>query len=135
MSQANGKTASNGTAKNTTPVISLTAPTGEVKPELSNLQVVAPEPEKPNLSIDDIFFKMDKMYSLRDRREKLKDSLDKLMKFKLSSDSRTDNIILSDKNGSTFTTFNPEVITKTIDWLKEDLTKKIEEVENQIRTL
>ena len=126
----------NGTVKNE--VANNPAPATERKPELSSLHVSAPdtkEPEKSTLSIDDIFYKMDMLYSLRDKREKLKDSLDKLTKFKLSSDSRTDNIILSDKNGSTFSTFNPEVIAKTIDWLKEDLTKKIEEVENQIRTL
>lgn len=126
----------NGAAKHE--VAKSTTPATEQKLELSHTHVSAPdnkEPEKPTLSIDDIFYKMDMLYSLRDKREKLKDSLDKLTKFKLSSDSRTDNVILSDKNGSTFSTFNPEVIAKTIDWLKEDLTKKIEEVEKEIRKL
>ncbi len=134
MSVKNG-TATNGTAKTPTPVITLPAPGTDTKPELSKLQVSAPPEPKKETSIADIFFKMDKMYSLRDKREKLKDSLDKLLKFKLSSDSRTDNIILSDKNNSTFTTYNPEVITKTIEWLKEDLTAKIEQVEKEIREL
>ena len=121
--------------KTSTPTISNTNGNGvkkeEVKnqPTTANLPVLIPEKKQSAVpSIEDKFLKMDVLFSHREKYEKLKESLDKLNKFKLSTDGRNDNIILKDANNVTFSTYNPVVIAKVTDWLKEDLTKQIADV-------
>lgn len=84
-------------------------------------------------SLEDRFFKLDSLYALREKHEALKESLDKLNKFNLSSEGRSEAISFRDEKGNTFTTYNPEVLKKVVDWLKEDLTRKIKDVDNSIR--
>lgn len=88
--------------------------------------------EPPKNSIEDKFYKMDILFSHREKWEKLKESLDKVNKFKLTTDGRSDSITFKDSAGSQFTTFSPDVLSKVITWLKEDLTAKLQEVETQI---
>ena len=109
-------------------------PKEETKPNLkAELPAIIPsKKEEQKASIEDRFLKMDVLFSKREKWEKIKDSLDKLNKFKLSTDGRTDNIIFKDSAGVTFSTYNPDVITKVVDMLKEDLTKKLAEVEGEI---
>ncbi len=110
-------------------------PNVDVKTETPVVKLPTKEtaPEKPALtSLEDRFYKLDTLFALRDKHEKLKDSLDKLNKFKLSSDGRSDNIVLLDDKGNKFTTSNPDVLAKVVAWLKDDLTQKIKEVDTQI---
>jgi hypothetical protein len=100
------------------------------KEELPSITPIPKTELRP--SIEDRFLKMDVLFSKREKWEKIKDSLDKLNKFKLSTDGRTDNIIFKDAVGTTFSTYNPDVITKVVDMLKEDLSKKLSEVEQEI---
>src|SRR5438046_2235505 len=77
------------------------------KPEIPKI-VPLPKPELKTPSLEDRFFKMDILISKREKWEKIKDSLDKLNKFKLSTDGRSDNITLKDGSGNTFSTYNAE---------------------------
>ncbi len=135
-------TPTNGSAnkpkvETTVSAINNTKPNNNDSQEAKVLALPAPkkvETTEENLpSLEDRFYKMDTLFSLRERYEKLKDTLDKLNKFKLSTDERSDNIILRDDKGNTFSTSNPAVIAKAVDWLKEDLTAKIKNVDSQIK--
>jgi hypothetical protein len=124
----------NGTLKN--------APNADTKPQATEtkpmlppitgsvIPIVNPKNELPPL--DERFERMDMLFSLRDKYDKLKESLDKLNKFRLAADGRSEQITLKDSDGNTFATHNPEVLAKVIEWLKEDLTKKIKDVDNRI---
>ena len=135
MSQNNGKAGANGTAKDNGKVVANTQMATPPKPELSNIVIpigkTIDEPKK-ELPIADRFLKLDELHAIRLRWDKLKDTLDKLNKFKLSTDSKADNIILSDGRGNQFSTYNPEVVAKVIELLKEDVTKRLSETEASI---
>lgn len=98
--------------------------------------IVNPKTEdvsKPSTStLEEKFYKMDVLFSHREKWEKLKESADKLNKFKLATDGRTDHIVLKDAAGVTFSTYSPDVFSKVLNWLKEDLSEKLKEVESQI---
>lgn len=91
---------------------------------------VKTEPAKN--SIEDRFYRMDILFSHREKWEKIKESLDKVNKFKLTTDGRSDSITFKDSSGNSFTTFSPDVLSKVIAMLKEDLSVKLHEVESQI---
>ena len=90
-------------------------------------------PDVKTASIEDRFYKMDMLISYREKWEKIKDSLEKVNKFKLTTDGRSDSITFKDGAGNSFTTFSPEVLGKVINWLKEDLSSKLQAVENEIK--
>ena len=137
----NGSAKPNLKVETTVSAVNNTKANNEGKPETKLLPVTAVIPIKKEQetesekfpSLEDRFYKMDTLFSLRERYDKLKETLDKLNKFKLSTDGRNDNIILRDDKSNTFSTSNPEVIAKLVEWLKEDLTKKIKDVDSQIK--
>ena len=91
-----------------------------------------PRKEPVTSSIEDRFFKMDLLFSHREKWEIIKESLDKVNKFKLTTDGRSDSITFKDGASNSFTTFSPEVLSKVITWLKDDLSKKLSDVEAEI---
>lgn len=137
MSTQKTTTPTNGTSKpkveTTVSATNSTQANNEGKPETKVLQLTPPEKTEKAPSLEDRFYKMDTLFALRERYEKLKETLDKLNKFKLSTEGRSDSIAIRDDKGNTFSTSNPDVVTKMVEWLKEDLTKKIKEVDSQIK--
>lgn len=83
-------------------------------------------------SLEDKFYKLDVLQAHREKWQELKECQDKLNKFNLTYTGRTDNVTFKDSNGISFSTHNPEVVAKTIAWLKEDTAKRLAEVENLI---
>jgi hypothetical protein len=106
----------------------------EQKTELpkQELPSIVPLPKQDFSPIEDRFLKLDVLFSKREKWERIKDSLDKLNKFKLSTDGRSDNITLKDGAGNSFSTYNAEVLSTVVDLLKVDLTKKLADVEQEI---
>ena len=113
----------------TTPTAKNGAPTAEV----FKLPLITPErqPKKP-LPLEDVFYRLDLLFSLRDKHDKLRETQQKLEKFVISSDGRGNSIKLTDAAGETFHTSNEDVFKKITDWLKEDIAKKLETVGSQI---
>ena len=103
-----------------------------VKVEPLPLKPEQPKEEKKGISLEDRFYKLDQLQSLREKWEEHKDCMDKLNKFKLTYTGRTDNVTFKDANGVTFTTHNPEVVARMIEWLKDDTAKRLQEIEKQI---
>lgn len=140
MSQSNGKaTVGNKPQANNGNKVSTVAKTEPQKQETSNPPKAEPPSitplPKPDLkapSIEDKFYKMDTLFSLRDKHEKITESLDKLNRFNLSSDGRSDNITFTDSAKNSFTTHSPEVLKKTIEALKVDCKEKLAAIEKEI---
>ena len=113
----NATKATNGTASTevkaeakTTPVVSIDLKKNPAK------EVSKPSP----LSLDIQLEKMNVLYDLSQKRDKLLETKNNLSRFKTASDERTNTLDLSDGKGSDFTTHNPQVIGKSL-----SLSKKI----------
>lgn len=128
--------ATNGKAADT--VIATENKSQPQKPETQKPETQTPKPEiKPEprtntlqlAPLEDRFLKMDELYAHRTKWERLKDTQEKLSKFKLSTDGRADNITLSDGKGCTFSTYNAEVFNKVVEMLKEDVAAKLKATE------
>lgn len=91
-----------------------------------------PIKEEKIASLEDKFYKLDVLQAHREKWQELKECQDKLNKFNLTYTGRTDNVTFKDANGISFSTHNPEVVAKTIAWLKEDTAKRLAEVETLI---
>jgi hypothetical protein len=91
-----------------------------------------PAKEEKIPSLEDKFYKLDVLQAHREKWQELKECQDKLNKFNLTYTGRTDNVTFKDSNGISFSTHNPEVVAKTIAWLKEDTAKRLAEVETLI---
>jgi hypothetical protein len=102
------------------------------QPKADVIPITLAKSEPAKNSIEDRFYRMDILFSHREKWEKIKESLDKVNKFKLTTDGRSDSISFKDSSGNSFTTYSPDVLSKVIAMLKEDLSAKLQEVENQI---
>jgi len=125
----NATKATNGTASTevkaeakTTPVVSIDLKKNPAK------EVSKPSP----LSLDIQLEKMNVLYDLSQKRDKLLETKNNLSRFKTASDERTNTLDLSDGKGSDFTTHNPQVIGEIIELIKKDIATKLNIVEEQI---
>lgn len=89
-------------------------------------------PTTTAIPIGDRFYQLDRLLSMRDKYEKIKDCLDKLNKWKLAADGRGDNVTLKDAAGLTFTTYNASAVKMFVDLLKKDLTDQLQELDAKI---
>lgn len=88
--------------------------------------------QEPVLSIEQKIEKIENLKTLIEKREKLEASRKKLNSFVVGSNQFSENLVLTDENGNSFTTSNTEVFTKVVDTIKETLVSKIAEIEKQI---
>lgn len=101
------------------------------EPELVEVRIVEPQPE---LSLEQKIRKVEDLNVLIDKWHKLQDSARSLQTFKLAGDGNSNQLIFRDMtNGNEFKTFNSAVITRVIGVMRDTLTEKIAEVEDQIR--
>lgn len=139
----NGKSNEVKDPKNTTTAVATVNPQ-PAKPEDKPHSQQHPQPPAPQipkieaaerpqvLTIDDRFYRLDVLTSLREKYEKVKDCLEKLNKFKISAEGRGDNITLKDAAGLTFTTFNATAVKQFIEFLTADLTTQLKDLDAQI---
>lgn len=88
----------------------------------------------PELTIDQKIQKVEDLVTLIDKYHKLKESHRNLQTFTLASDGFTNQLSLrSTTSGFDFKTFNSAVIAEVVAVIESTLSKKIAEIEAQIR--
>jgi predicted RNase H-like nuclease (RuvC/YqgF family) len=127
----------NGTAKpaeitNGKPVATVV----ELTPKKTDQEAPKPTVEGKKLSdlppVEDRVLKVQQLFDLTAKREKLQESLKKLNSIKTSTESRDLKITIEDSD-SEWETFNTDAIKACIDCMKETIKRKLDEVENLIR--
>ncbi|MGN6477257.1 MAG: hypothetical protein ACTHKV_08525 [Flavipsychrobacter sp.] len=97
-----------------------------------------PAPSVPGLRLSDLppvedrILRVQQLFDLTAKREKLKDSLKKLSSIKASTESRDLKITIEDSDND-WETFNTDAIKACIECMKETIKRKLDEVENLIR--
>ncbi len=112
----------------------------EAEQELANIEpdtdpTAIPEHTKPfnvSVSLEDTMFRVEVLTDLIEKREKLVSSLKKLNSFDTSRDNRGLGLQLRDGNAS-WETNNTGVIATLVIGLKAEISKKIIEVNSQIK--
>lgn len=107
-----------------------------VKSEKKEEQIPKPSVPGKELSdlppVEDRVLKVQQLFDLTAKREKLQDSLKKLQSIKTSTESRDLKITIEDSD-SEWETFNTDAIKDCIETMKATIKSKLDEVENQIR--
>lgn len=98
--------------------------------------VPLPSVEEKKLSdlppVEDRVLRVQQLFDLTAKREKLQDSLKKLNSIKTSTESRDLKITIEDSDND-WETFNTDAIKACIECMKETIKRKLDEVENLIR--
>jgi hypothetical protein len=81
--------------------------------------------------VEDRVLKVQQLFDLITKREKLHESLKKLQSIKTSTESRDLKITIED-SANEWETFNTDAIKACIDAMKDTIKRKLEEVETQI---
>ena len=90
----------------------------------------------PNLNekpIDDRMHRLNQLFDLQGKYNKLQNSLQKLNEFELQKNSDSCSLSLEDDNGNDFNTSNSEIIKEVTDFLKLKIREKIKHIEDQIK--
>jgi hypothetical protein len=109
-------------------------PAAEIKIEAPKTEAKKSPDKKEDeqMPLEDRIYRVQQLSDLIERHEKLQESLKKLQSFKLSSDGRGDEIVITDSKRNTWQTSNTAVIADVIEVMKATLQKKLSETEAQI---
>lgn len=99
-------------------------PAKNPKPEL---KVIGAPSNLPPL--EERLHKLNQLFHLQTKYNKLQDSLTKLSEFEIKKDGERSRISISDDNRNDFSTYNPEIIQEVTDFLKERIKLKIKAIE------
>jgi hypothetical protein len=119
----------NGNGKHIATTVTLTPVKDDQKPAPSvpGVKVLSDLPP-----VEDRVLKVQQLFDLTNKREKLQESLKKLQSIKTSTESRDLKITIEDSD-SEWETFNTDAIKACIETMKETIKRKLDEVENLIR--
>ena len=123
------KASQNGKATN--PNKTEKPPTAQAKPE-TPAKVIKEDEPKALEPIADRLHRLNQLYDLQTKFEKLNDSETALRSFKTSHNSENSKLRLTDDNGQDFTTCNPIVIGEVIKLMLSVITAKRDEVAAKI---
>lgn len=92
---------------------------------------VAKSAETKGQPLDERLHRLNQLFELQTKYNRLQSSKQNLAEFKLKKDSETITLTLSDYNsrGNDFTTKNPAVIKDLLEFLKDAINSKIKEIE------
>ena len=86
-------------------------------------------------TVEDVREKNLKLNDLFEKEEKLKDTQASLKSFKVASNEFTNTLDIADGRGSTFRTYNPQVIGAVIELIKNDIEVKLSTTQTEILSL
>lgn len=133
--QTNGQT--NGTTSKPAELPKLPTGTTEKKePEPTTGAAPIPGVSFPNLNaqpLDDRMHRLNQLFDLQGKYNKLQNSLQKLNEFELQKNSDNCSLALEDDNNHDFNTSNSEIIKEVTDFLKLKIREKLKTIEDQIK--
>lgn len=122
--QANGKAAETAKAATTTPAVI-------IKKEATTN---TPEPPQELAPLEDRLHRLNVLFDLQKRFNRLHESRQKLDDFNLKANGETLRVTIEEINGNhEFNTTNSEVIKELIEFLKATITEKQKQLDAQIR--
>lgn len=101
-------------------------------PELSNVVIPPKTEEKVSLTINQKIEKINNLYNLMEKREKLTETKENLNRFRVSADGNSQRMTIKDGFGAEFNTSNASVIIDVVALIKKVVDTQIKEVEDQI---
>ena len=135
--------------KNEIPMLTVVTSEKEVKTEIPTEEVKneanpgkAPEaPAEPakveeakkQLTIEEIKRKNEILRRLTQRYDEVSLKLFKIENFKISSDSETSSVFLTDANGESFQSNSPKTVQKVIQFWTDEFKNALSEIEKEIR--
>ena len=108
-------------------------PAEEVKPVQEQGKAEQPSQETKVLTIDDIKRKNEVLRRLTAKYDTLQDKRRKVENFKISHDTDTASVTVSDATGEVFESNSPKTIGKLIEFWTEEFNNALAEVEKEIR--
>jgi hypothetical protein len=103
----------------------------------SKLEVVkAAEPTQPTpLTVEQRITNLERMSTVRDKRERVKDASDRLNFFRLEYGGESLTIQLTTPEGKKFQTSHPKVANSVMDLMQEVIAEELRDVEKQILSM
>lgn len=98
-----------------------------------------PLPTIPGRKIDDLppledrLHRLQVLFDLHKKYDKLQESLQKLKAFKIKKDGDRSYVTLMDDSRNDFTTYNPEIVQEVVKFLEEKIKEKIKTLEPQLK--
>lgn len=86
-------------------------------------------PEIKLLPLEDRLHRLNQLFEMQQKYNRLQNSLQKLNEFELKKDGDRCNIRLQDDNRNEFSTGNPEIILEVTNFLKLKIKEKIKAIE------
>lgn len=90
--------------------------------------------KKEGLTAKERLEQLPKLQMLAAKHDKLKESKEKLEAFGLSSDGTTDQVLISNAEGSRFTTSNSAVISDVLKTINAHISKALKDCETELET-
>lgn len=110
-----------------------TAKAAATKPEVAKIQPVpvqTPKEEADKLPpLDERLHRLNQLFNLQEKYNRLQTSLIKLNEFEIKKDGERSRLSLADDSRNEFSTYNPEIITEVVDFLKKRIKEKTKSIE------
>lgn len=87
------------------------------------------EATEKSQSLDERLHRLNQLFDLQSKYNRLQDSLQKLNEFEIKKDGERSRLSLADDNRNDFSTYNPEIIKEVTDFLKLRIKDKIKAIE------
>lgn len=85
------------------------------------------------LPLEDRLHRLNQLFHLQQKYNKLQESLQKLSEFEISKDGERCSLRIQDEHRNDFTTYHPEVVQDVTEFIKVRIKAKIKELEPQLK--
>ena len=98
------------------------------------VKVEFPKKEEEKLqSLDDRLHRLNQLFEIQTKYNKMQASLQKLNEFEINKDGERSHISIHDDSRNDFTTYNPEIIQEVTTFLKAKIKEKLKLLEPQLK--
>lgn len=102
------------------------------------LVVVKDEETKPQLKpdlppLEDRLHRLNQLFNLQQKYNKLEESLQKLNDFEIKKDGERSRITIADDSRNDFTTYNAEIVAEVVEFIKTRISEKKKALEPQLK--